>query len=119
MKRQIGQSVAIAPATIKDAYVVNWRLELEANSNQTETVFPAVFVREKDARAYAFSVLHSIAREWGNPECDSDIADMNASFNRRGGRGFVKGWLYQLTSSDNLVIELTKCKLNKKEWNKT
>lgn len=94
---------------------MNWRLELESNSNQTEDVYPAVFVREKDARAYALSVLHRIAKEWDNPEYDKDIAEMVASFNRRGGRGFVKAWLYSLTDSDNLVVELTKCKLNKEK----
>lgn len=94
---------------------MNWRLELESNSNQTENVFPAVFVREKDARAYALSVLRRIARKWNNPELDGDIAEMVASFNRRGGRGFVKAWMYSLTNSDNLVVELTKCKLNKEE----
>ena len=101
------------PSTIRDVYVVNWRLELEMNSNQTEAVYPAVFARERDARAYALSVLRRISREWGTPPEEADVAEMDASFNRRGGRGFVKGWLYQLTGSDNLVIELTKCRLDK------
>ena len=96
-----------------DVWVVNWRLELESNSNQTEDVFPAVFMREKDAGAYALSVLHRVAKEWNNPEDATDLAEMAAMFNRRGGRGFVKGWLYSLSDSDNLVIELTKCKLNR------
>lgn len=103
---------------ISDIWVVNYRLELEANSNQTEDVFPAVFTSEREARAYARFALDFIAKRWGTPVEERDIVEMSAEFSKRGGRGFVKSYLFQLTDSDNLVIEITKCKVhdNKEAW---
>lgn len=92
-------------------WVVNYRLELEGNAQQTEAVYPAVFTGEEEAQAYALCALRFFAKKWGVRVGTREEFEMVTAFCKRGGVGFVKPYLFQLSDSDNLVIELAKCRL--------
>lgn len=102
-----------SPARVpSEVWVVNWRLELERDSNQTEFVSPHVFTTREEAVEFAKFTLGFVSKKWDAEASATDKAELVETISKEHRGGVSMPYAYCLTSSDNLVVELAKCKLN-------
>lgn len=93
-------------------WVVNWRLELDDNANQTEFVSPHVFTTREEAVEFAKFTLGFVSGKWGAEASETDKVELVEALGKENRGGVSMPYSYCLTTSDNLVIELAKCGLN-------
>ena len=93
-------------------WVVNWRLELDGNANQTEFVSPHVFTTREEAVEFAKFTLGFVSGKWGVEASATDKAELVETLGKENRGGVSMPYSYCLTTSDNLVIELARCGLN-------
>lgn len=93
-------------------WVVNWRLELDGNANQTEFVSPHVFTTREEAVEFAKFTLGFVSGKWDAEASATDKAELVETLGKENRGGVSMPYSYCLTTSDNLVIELARCGLN-------
>lgn len=98
-----------------EVFVLNHRLELAENSNQTECVDPYLFEDLNDAIAKARAIMRETAYAfgWNNSNVDDEAKHLEKSLKALSENG-SSAHLVQLTDSDNEVFELSRQPVNER-----
>lgn len=98
-----------------ELFVLNHRLELGDNSNQTDYVDPYLFEDLGDAIAKAKSIMRETAYAfgWNNSDVDYEAECLGKTLNAMSEDG-TSEYIVQLTDGDNEVFELSKQPVNER-----